>query len=115
MNAQPQTERAFRARAGAGPVLTIVEAVASETALTTACILGPRRTNDIALARQIAMHVARKRLRWSYPRIGHVIGRDHSTVQHGAGVIAMRLNHDEELRELVARIEGRLEQQEGAA
>ena len=38
---------------------------------------------DATVARQEAMHEVRRQLRWSYPHLGALFERDHTTVMHG--------------------------------
>jgi hypothetical protein len=57
----------------------IIAEVAKETGVSVADILGPRRLAPIAAARRIAMQRIRNELGYSYPQIGRMFGRDHST------------------------------------
>lgn len=49
------------------------------------------RTRPIVNARHEAMYLLRKNFRLSYPRIGAIMGRDHSTVIHGVRAHAARI------------------------
>ncbi len=93
----------------------IRQAVAVAYTLTPAHLLSPCRVAALAEARQVAMYLMRTRLTWPLPtrngafpseRIGRLLGhRDHSTVLHGAAVIAARLasgrGEDAALRQMV--------------
>jgi chromosomal replication initiation ATPase DnaA len=57
-------------------------------------LLGEARTADIARVRQIAMWLARKTTGRSYPFIGRVFGRDHSTVIHAMRTVEMLRDAD---------------------
>ena len=57
----------------------IIAEVAKETGISVADILGPRKLAPIAAARRIAMQRIRNELGYSYPQIGRMFGRDHST------------------------------------
>lgn len=46
-------------------------------------IMSKRRTADVVQARQVVMYLIRTRLKLSYPRIGEILDRDHSSVMHG--------------------------------
>lgn len=48
--------------------------------ITLTDMLGPCRAKRFAVPRQEAMAEVRKRLGWSYPRIGKLFGKDHSTI-----------------------------------
>jgi chromosomal replication initiation ATPase DnaA len=93
----------------------IRQAVAVTYTLTPAHLLSPCRVVALVEARQVAMYLMRTRLTWplstrngAFPseRIGRLLGhRDHSTVLHGAAVIAARLasgrGEDAALRQMV--------------
>ena len=49
------------------------------------------RTRPIVHARHEAMYILRNKFRLSYPRIGTIMGRDHSTVIHGVRAHAARI------------------------
>ena len=69
-------------------------------------LLGKRRTQNIALARQIAMYLSRRLTACSYPEIGTLFGgRDHSTVIHAFKVITERTNKNEAFGAELCRLE----------
>jgi len=69
-------------------------------------IRGKRRTKNVALARQIAMYLARKFTGSSLKHIGQFFGgRDHSTVVHACKVIP---KYSGEVERIVEQIENRL-------
>lgn len=49
------------------------------------------RKRPIVNARHEAMYLLRNKFRLSYPRIGAIMGRDHSTVMHGVRAHAARI------------------------
>jgi chromosomal replication initiator protein len=51
------------------------------------------------------MYLCRRLLDASYPHIGELFGRDHSTVMHGVAVTERRLKDDVSFQTLVAQIE----------
>jgi chromosomal replication initiator protein len=53
-------------------------------------MLSRTRTQHVAFARQVAMHLVRHMLDISYPQIADYFGRDHSTVIHADQLIAAR-------------------------
>lgn len=61
-----------------------VESIISEVAhvynVSETDILSNRKTKDLALARQVAMYIARKTTDLSYKAIGECFGKDHTTV-----------------------------------
>lgn len=67
------------------------------------------RTRSIALARQVAMYLARRLTHLSLQEIGGYIGgRDHSTVVHAEEKIKTRRETDEDFSQLLEVIERRL-------
>lgn len=68
-------------------------------------IIGKRRTQNIAFARQVAMYLCRKLTTYSYPEIGTFFGgRDHSTVIHAYKSIDEKTNKDSKIKEIVEKI-----------
>jgi len=87
----------------------IQKTVAENFNLQLKDLFGKRRTQHIALPRQIAMYLCRKLTSSSYPEIGsHFGGRDHSTVIHAFRVIEEKLERIPSLRKDVEKIERRL-------
>lgn len=69
-----------------------------------------RRAADVALARHVAMYLARSLTTASLPMIGrHFGGRDHTTVQHGVNRIAKLMQDDAAVDNEVARLRRDLE------
>lgn len=62
-------------------LLALAESVASRHHITVGEMLGRRRTTQIVRARQ-EFYVALRRKGFSYPEIGRIVGRDHTTVLH---------------------------------
>ena len=63
-----------------GALAPILEAVSGVYELGTADIIGRQRTKSIAEARMLCCLLARRCTWLSYPEIGMVLGRDHTTV-----------------------------------
>ena len=91
---------AIRARKIDGPKLTLIpiEDIQSEVGkfynVTVKEIKATKRTQNIVLARQVAMYLAREMTDNSLPKIG----RDHSTVLHAYNKIKNMLAQDDSLR-----------------
>ena len=61
-------------------------------------IKGKRKSNDIAIPRQIAMYICRIYLKESLPKIGAEFGgKDHTTVMHAVNKIKKELKNNDEL------------------
>lgn len=68
-------------------------------------MLGPRRYKGLAEARHVAMYVAQKLCTASFPAIGRVFDRDHTSILHGVAKIQKRLDEgDVELKRAVDEI-----------
>jgi chromosomal replication initiator protein len=80
----------------------ILAAVSERFAVRPETLAGKRRTQAIALARQVAMYLMRHLTDMSLVEIGRMFGgRDHSTVIHACRQIAERIANDEAFREKV--------------
>ncbi|MEP7288476.1 MAG: chromosomal replication initiator protein DnaA [Chloroflexota bacterium] len=87
----------------------VLEATARHYHLRPADLASRQRTKIVALARQLAMFLARESTDASLIQIGAALGgRDHSTVMHGCAKIAERLITDDALAQDVAAIRARL-------
>ncbi len=84
-----------------GAIVHIIQATADEFGLLVEEVLSARQTEDVVLARHVAMHLARRLTRHSYPAIGRRFGRDHTTVMHADRAVAARCRDDAELRRRV--------------
>jgi hypothetical protein len=92
----------------------IVEHVAAFYGLSLVEIEAKRQERRIVLPRQIAMYLARRLTRRSLPEIGMCVGRDHTTVLHGARKIEAELRHNAALAADVAELTHRIQAGEQA-
>jgi chromosomal replication initiator protein len=77
----------------------ILDAVAHHYNLSVPDLLGRSRRKEVALARQMAMYLAREETNTSLPKIGQALGgRDHTTVLYGSDKIANQIETDDVLR-----------------
>ncbi len=97
-----------------GPVkiADVMEVVANHFEFTVDQLKSKRRTQDLARARQVAMHLARDMTGASLNQIGRAHGgRDHSTVAHACNLIANLAKQDPKyrglLKDLSEQIRGR--------
>jgi chromosomal replication initiation ATPase DnaA len=60
----------------------ILRAVSEASGVSVEDIKGGRRLEEIIPARQMYCYLARKAGKWSYWRIGEIIGKDHATALH---------------------------------
>ncbi len=90
-------------------VTTIQKIVAKNFDVTVESLRGKRRTSQVALARQVAMYIAKQQTGHTLVEIGRRFGnRDHSTVIYALGRVSEELKRSETLRQMLARIEGKL-------
>ena len=84
---------------------SILNDVSRYFGVSTSDILSKRRTQEIAMARQVAMYLTRELTSYSTTRIGDFFGgRDHTTVMHACEKIEELIQTDEETRRAVAKL-----------
>jgi chromosomal replication initiation ATPase DnaA len=66
-----------------GGAMQIIREVADRNGITVRQILGKNRSRHLAWPRHEAYALIRERLGYSYPRIGQIFNRDHTTVLYG--------------------------------
>ena len=87
-----------------GPVkiADVIDVVASHFEFTVDQLKSKRRTQDLARARQLAMHLARELTGASLNQIGRAFGgRDHSTVSHACNLIINKSRNEPQYRGLI--------------
>ncbi|WP_406848800.1 chromosomal replication initiator protein DnaA [Streptococcus dysgalactiae subsp. equisimilis] len=106
---------AIRARKQDGPKMTVIPIEEIQTQVgkfydvTVKEIKATKRTQDIVLARQVAMFLAREMTDNSLPKIGKEFGgRDHSTVLHAYNKIKNMISRDESLRIEIETIKNKI-------
>lgn len=92
----------------------IIGAVADFYSITPESLIGPDRTKDLALSRQVAMYLIREETDASLPAVGDALGgRDHTTIMYGYKKIADMIERDDTLRRQVIAIRERMYRQAG--
>lgn len=71
-------------------------------------LTGRGRSKTIALARHIAVLLMRDLLQLSWPELGRVFARDHTTVMLGYRALKKRLSKEPELGSLIASLKEEL-------
>ncbi len=80
----------------------IVTTVAERYGIKPEAMLGQRRTQAVALPRQVAMYLLRQLTDLSLAEIGRIFeGRDHTTVLYACDKIGRRINGDESFSEKI--------------
>ncbi len=90
-----------RAKSGKVDIEKIIDTVADYYSLTPSQLTSKVRTSQIALARQIAMYLARNMLDLPYQVIGREFGRDHTTVLSNVQKIEESMKTDASLRKAI--------------
>ena len=88
----------------------IMEIVANYYDLTVIDIRGKKRTQSIAIARQIAMYLSTQYTRLSTTQIGKYFNKEHDTILHAAKTIKKRMDVDKKLKSEVINIENRIKE-----
>jgi chromosomal replication initiator protein len=92
----------------------IIDAVAAFFSTSTEALIGPDRTKDLALSRQVAMYLIREETDASLPAVGDALGgRDHTTIMYGYKKIADMIERDDTLRRQIIAIRERMYSQAG--
>ncbi len=81
---------------------TVMKVISKEFDVPIKDLKGPRRTADIALARQICMYIFREELGYKLEKIASLLNRkDHTTVIHAIDKVDSKKKLDEGFREQV--------------
>ncbi len=90
-------------------IADVIEVVADYFDFTVDQLKSKRRTQDLARARQVAMHLARELTGASLNQIGRALGgRDHSTVSHACQTIKDLVEKDPRFRGIVKDLNDRV-------
>lgn len=88
----------------------IMEIVANYYDLTVPDIRGKKRTQSIALARQIAMYLSTQYTRLSTTQIGKYFNKEHASIIHGAKKIKKCMEENKKLKSDIVNIENRIKE-----
>ncbi|NLX35868.1 MAG: chromosomal replication initiator protein DnaA [Chloroflexi bacterium] len=79
-------------------------------------LLGRKRSQNIALCRQVAMYLVRDLLGLSYPQIGQAFGgRDHTTALYACDKLTTLYDEDDGMRQQIIEVKNRLSGRPSAA
>lgn len=96
---------AFGSHRATVSISTIRKKVAQEYEIDEEVLSSKRKTQQVALARQVAMHLCRSLTGNSLKSIGDAFGgRDHSTVIHACNLIERLIAQDPEFRQRVEKL-----------
>ncbi|MGH7724759.1 MAG: chromosomal replication initiator protein DnaA [Candidatus Eiseniibacteriota bacterium] len=88
---------------------SIANLVAQHYGITREQLRGKRRTNSVALPRQIAMYLMRRQTTLSLSEIGRFFDRDHTTVIHACDKIERLRGSDRPMRDTVEQLAERVQ------
>jgi len=86
----------------------VVGEVAKELGMPVPAILGPGRTRDVVMPRQMAFYVAGQVVGLSLTQIGLGMNRDHTSVLHGIRAHTERMQANAQLRARTATVASRV-------
>ncbi len=89
----------------------ISSAVCEHFSLRLGDLRSKRRSRNVAVPRQIAMYLCRQLLNVSFPYIGDLFSRDHSTVIHANAVTKRRIKEDPSFQATVEQLEHAIRRQ----
>lgn len=81
---------------------SILKSVATVFQIRITDLRGTSRTKEIALARQVAMYLAKEMINDSLIMIGSAFGKTHSTILHACKTIENKIKKDEALRRQIS-------------
>lgn len=91
-------------------IQTIIATTAAYFDLTVDDVCGASRTQQLVLARQIAMYLCRELTDLSLPKIGQAFGRDHTTVMHANRKIRTQMAERRSTYNHVTEVTNRIKQ-----
>jgi chromosomal replication initiator protein len=86
----------------------IQKTVAEHFDLRVSDLVGPRRPQNIAWPRQVAMYLARTMTDRSFPVIGDAFSRNHATIVHACQQVDRRQHKDIKLRQTLSLLRQRI-------
>lgn len=86
----------------------IQKTVAEHFDLRVSDLVGPRRPQNIAWPRQLAMYLARTMTERSFPVIGDAFSRNHATIVHACQQVERRQHEDVKLRQTLSLLRQRI-------
>jgi chromosomal replication initiator protein len=100
---------AILTRADSITVDQILQTVSQHYDVGVPVLRGRKRSQNVALARQVAMYLLREELHCSFPQIGEILGgRDHTTILYGCDKVTVGIEEDDQLRRDVVAIKEQL-------
>lgn len=102
--ARRDAEQIRRSIRGIRGVSELQDRVAFMFGYTRDDLLGTRRYRNLTLARQVCCYLLRRHLGYSFPEIGRIMGKDHTSVCHACRHIAAVVTTDPGLEKMIDEI-----------
>lgn len=87
---------------------SIQKSVAEHFDVRLSDLIGPKRPQNIAWPRQVAMYLSRTMTNQSFPVIGEAFSRNHATIVHACQLVEQRQVEDLKLRQTLALLRQRV-------
>lgn len=87
---------------------SIQKTVAEHYDIRVGDLVGPKRPQNIAWPRQVAMYLSRTMTNQSFPVIGESFGRNHATIVHACQLVEKRQTEDIKLRQTLSLLRQRV-------
>jgi len=87
---------------------TIQKSVAEHFDIRLSDLVGPKRPQNIAWPRQVAMYLSRTMTNQSFPVIGEAFSRNHATIVHACQLVEKRQVEDLKLRQTLSLLRQRV-------
>jgi chromosomal replication initiator protein len=87
---------------------SIQKTVAEHFDIRLGDLVGPKRPQNIAWPRQVAMYLARTMTNQSFPVIGDAFSRNHATIVHACQLVERRQTEDLKLRQTLSLLRQRV-------
>lgn len=88
---------------------SIQKAVSEHFDIRLSDLIGPKRPQNIAWPRQVAMYLSRTMTNQSFPVIGEAFGRNHATIVHACQLIERKQAEDLQLRQTLSLLQQRIQ------
>ncbi|MCC7300162.1 MAG: chromosomal replication initiator protein DnaA [Verrucomicrobia bacterium] len=86
----------------------IQKSVAEHFDIRLSDLVGPKRPQNIAWPRQVAMYLSRTMTNQSFPVIGEAFSRNHATIVHACQLVEQRQTEDLKLRQTLSLLRQRV-------
>jgi chromosomal replication initiator protein len=87
---------------------SIQKSVAEHFDIRLSDLVGPKRPQNIAWPRQVAMYLSRTMTSQSFPVIGEAFSRNHATIVHACQLVEQKQTEDLKLRQTLALLRQRV-------